>query len=56
MPSLTYNWAINVIIKNTIICNVINDIYNSSDIEVVICIILVLFKRADDVSYYVNIR
>ena len=45
MPSLTYNRANSVIIKNVIMLNIIHNIFNLLDTEVVICIILVLLKR-----------
>ena len=51
MPTLTYNRANSVIIKNAIIQN----IFKLRDTEFVICIILVL-KRADVLNHYLNIR
>jgi hypothetical protein len=38
MPSLTYNRENNIIIKNDIISNIKNTIFNLRDTDVVICI------------------
>ena len=56
MPSLTYNQANIVIIKNAMILNIMHDIINIRGTEVVICIMLVLLKRADDFNQYIHIR
>ena len=40
MPTLAYNRANSVIIKNSIIFKIMHDIFNLCDIEVVICIVL----------------
>ena len=43
--------------KNTaIILNIIQNIFNLRETEVIICIILVLFKRTDGLNYHLNIR
>jgi hypothetical protein len=48
---------INVIIKNAIVLNIIHNVFNLCDTEVVICIILVLLKRAAyGLNHYLNIR
>ena len=44
-----------VIIETATILNIIHNIFNLRDTEVVICIILVLLKRADDLNHYLNI-
>ena len=41
-----------VIIKNVIILNNLHDIFHLYDTDVVICIILVLLKRADGPNHY----
>jgi hypothetical protein len=46
MPTLAYSKATSVIIKNAIILNSMQNIFNLRDTEVVICIILVLFKES----------
>ena len=56
MLTFTYNQENSVIIKNIIILNIIHNIFNLHETEVVICIILVLFKRADDHKHYLNIN
>jgi hypothetical protein len=50
MPTITYTNS--VIIKNTIILNIIHNIFNLRDTEVVICILLVLLKRADGLNHH----
>ena len=51
MPTLAYNWANSIVIKNDVILNIIHNIFNLRDTGVVICIILVLVKRANAVCY-----
>jgi len=53
---LTYNRANSFIIKNAIILNTIHTQFNMSDTEVVIRILLVLIKTADDLNHSLNIR
>ena len=36
----------NVVVKNSLILNIIHNIFNFRDTETVICVILVIFKRA----------
>jgi lipoprotein signal peptidase len=50
MPTLTYNRANSVIIKNVIMLNIIHNIFNLLDTEVVVCIILVILN-----SWFINI-
>jgi len=45
MTTLAYSKATGVIIKNAIILNIMQNIFNLRDTEVVTCIILVLLKR-----------
>jgi hypothetical protein len=45
-----------IVIKITIILNVMHNIYNLYGTEVVIYILLVLFKRADDIIPLLYIR
>ena len=40
MPTLTYNKANRILIKNAIILNIIHKIFNIRDKDVVICILL----------------
>jgi hypothetical protein len=56
MPTLTCNLANNVIIKNAIILNIIDNISNFRDAEVVICVILVLLKRDGGLNHYLNTK
>jgi len=56
IPTLAYNWANTVIIKNAIILIPIHNIFNLCDTEGVICIILILLKKADGLNHYLNIR
>jgi hypothetical protein len=44
MPSLTLNWANSIIIKSAIILNIMRNVFYLRDMEVVICIILVLLN------------
>ena len=44
----------NLIIQNAIILNIIYKKFNLYDIEIVICIILVLLKKADSFDHYLN--
>jgi hypothetical protein len=46
IPTITYNRASIIIIKNAIILNIIHNIFNHRDTQDVICI-LVILKRAD---------
>jgi hypothetical protein len=55
MLTINYNWENNFIIKNAIILNIIH-VFNLRDTEVVMCMILVLLKRTDDLKHYLNIR
>ena len=48
MPALTYNQANSTITKNAIILNIIHNIFNLRDTEVVVCILLILLKQADN--------
>ena len=50
MPTLTYNQANSVITKNAIILNIIHNIFNLRDTEIVVCILIILLKKADDLS------
>jgi hypothetical protein len=45
MPTLTYNRANSVIIKNAIILNITHNVFYLRDIESVICIILIISKK-----------
>ena len=45
MSTLTYNQANSVITKNTIILNIIHNIFNLRDTEVVVCILIILLKK-----------
>ena len=54
MPTLSYNRKNKVIIKKTIILNILHNIFNHRDIEVVVCIIFVLLKRANGLNHYLN--
>ena len=54
MPTFTYNGVDSVVIKNAIILNIIHNIFNLREAEVIICLILVLLKRADVLSHYIN--
>jgi len=42
--------------KNVITLSIIQNIFNLRETEVIICIILVLSKRADGLNYHINIR
>jgi len=55
MPTLTYNRASRVIKENATILNIIHNIFNLRDTEVVICMLLVLYKRGDGINH-LNIR
>jgi len=50
MPALTYNQANSVITKNAIILNIIHNIFNLRDTEVVVCILIILLKKADGLN------
>ena len=50
MSTLTYNQENSVITKNTIILNIIHNIFNLRDTEVVVCILIILLKKADDLN------
>ena len=56
MLTFTYNQENSVIIKNIIFLNIMHNIFNLRETAVVICIILVLFRKVDDHKYYLNIR
>jgi arginine deiminase len=56
IPILIYNRDNSVIIKNGIILNITYNIFNIREAEVVICMILVLLKRADVINHCLNIR
>jgi len=57
MPGVfTYIWMNSVCIKTAIIWNSIHNIFNLRDTDVVIYMILVLLKKADDLNHYLNIR
>ena len=45
MSTLTYNQANSVITKNTIILNIIHNIFNLRDTEVVVYILIILLKK-----------
>ena len=47
--------ANNAIVKNAIILTIIQNIFNLHDKDVVVCIILVLLKRAYGFNHYINI-
>jgi hypothetical protein len=49
-----HNWVSNVIIKNALILNFRQNIFNLRDTDFVTCIILVLLKRVDDLIKRVN--
>ena len=42
--------------QNVLILNIIHNIFNLRDTEVVICILLVLLSRVDNLNHYLNIR
>jgi hypothetical protein len=54
MPTFTYNGVDSVVIKNAIILNIIHNIFNLREAEVIICLILILLKRADVLGHYIN--
>ena len=56
MLTFTYNQENSVIIKNIIFLNIKHNIFNLRETAVVICIILVQFKKVDDHKHYLNIR
>ena len=46
----------NAIIKYAVILNIIHNIFNLCDTNIVICIILVVFMRADGLDHFMNSR
>ena len=56
MSTLSQNRENSVVIKTTIILNIIHNIFNLHDTNVVICIILFLLNRADGPNHYLNVR
>ena len=54
MSTLTYNRANSLTLKSVIILNIIHNIFNLRDTEVVLCILLVLLKRASDHHQFLN--
>jgi hypothetical protein len=54
MSTLTYNRANSLTLKSVIILNIIHNIFNLRDTEVVLCILLVLLKRASDHHHFLN--
>jgi len=51
----SHNWMNSASIKNALILNFMHNIFNLR-FRVVICLILVLLKRADDLNHHLNIR
>ena len=44
----------NVVVKNSLILNIIHNIFNFRDTETVICVILVIFKRASGLKHLIG--
>jgi len=55
MPNLTHVWSISVVIKERFNLALYTK-YNVRDTEIVICIILVLLKKASGLNYQLIIR
>ena len=51
MPTLTQHWLRIVVVKNALILKFIHNTFNLRYIEVVICLILVILKRADGFNH-----
>ena len=56
MTNPTYNRARSSIIKNVLILSNVHNIFNPRDTEVVICVMLIILKRADGINQHLNIR
>jgi hypothetical protein len=56
LPTLTYNWVSSLVIKNALILNFINNIFNLRSTKIVMRIILVLLKRADGIDHHLHFR